>query len=214
MKQKEYLHKIKLTKYLIYKSTDKTDNRWNFLEENILYLINNAPKSNEDAYLLYAKFQYERNRYKESIDNYSYVLDNYPNKRKQCLYGLMKNYIMLNDYYSAFYCLDALKGKIDNDKEADFGLIKALLAYLNNYDVDLSVEPLVYLYSKLEDKFILTKYSLLLDYVIELDFDNSYIIAGELNNYVKQKGFDIDFKPLCILLKDCRIKKTETIELK
>lgn len=125
------------------------------------------------------------------------------------LYDFMNNFIMEKNYYEANNCLDELKKELINIKfenDYDFGIIEALLAYLNDCNANLFVSPLVYLYSKIEDEDILTKYSTLLDYVIDLDFSNAIILANELNAFVKEKGLEIDFTLLCFLLNAC-IKK-------
>lgn len=215
MEKREYRKYLTITKKMIYDDHDKTNSRWDFIEKNILYLIDNAPFTNEDAYLLYAKYNYERNFYSASIDSFLYVLDNYPQKRRQCLYGLIKSYIMAQNYYDAFSCLTSLKEKIVNI-ESDFGIVEALLAYLNDYDVDLEVDPSIYLYSKINDENVKTKYSLLLDSVIELDFNNAFVLAEELNIYSRQNKLEIDFMLLCELLNACIKKQKEntTLEFK
>lgn len=216
MEQKEYRKRLNILKNSIYKIDNKTSIFWDNIEKNILYLINNAPQSNEDAYILYAKYYYERQYYRKSTDCFWYILDNCPNRKEQCFYGLLKNYIMQKDYDNAFNCLSSLKEEMTRqgrEKEVDFGLIEALLGYLNEYDVDVEIDPTMYLYSKFEDEYVLKKYLELLDYVVDQDFSSAQTIAKELNVYRKDKKLEIDFFLLCVLINACVKKKKENISL-
>ena len=216
MEQKEYRQRLAITTNAIYSKSNKTEYNWKNIENYIIKLIDNAPESNEDAYLLYAKYFYERQNYNKSLEYFWYILDNCPNKKEQSLYGLTKNYIMQKDYYYAFNCLSSLKEEMARNErvnKADFGIVEALLAYLNEYDVDLETEPTMYLYSKIEDEFIVKKYSKLLDYVVDQDFGNAQTIAKELNIYTKDKKIAIDFLPLCRLINACVKKKKQNISL-
>lgn len=126
------------------------------------------------------------------------------------LYDFMNDFIKKKNYYEANNCLYELKKELINIKfenDYDFGLIEALLAYLNDCNANLFVSPLVYSYYKIEDEDILNKYSALLDYVIDLDFSNAIILANELNILVKEKGLEIDFTSLCFLLNACLKKQ-------
>ena len=216
MERKEYRKRLCITNIAIYKNNNKRVDYWDNIERNILDLINNAPVSNEDAYILYAKYYYERQYYEEAIRYFWYILDNCPNKKEQCLYGLMKSYIMQKDYYNALECLNSLIEEMVNNKRedvADFGLVEAVLAYLNEYDVDIETDPTTYLYSKFEDEFIIKKYSELLDFVIGEDFSNAQTKARELGAYRKDKSLEIDFLPLYSLINACVKKQKQNMAL-
>lgn len=216
MEQKYYRRRLRTVLNEIYKDSDRTEIGWKYVEKDILYLIDNAKESNEDAYVLYAKYFYERKFYKRSVEYFLYILSNCPNKKEQCLYGLMKNYILLENYNEAFNCLLALKEfMVTNNREnvADFGFIEALLGFLNEENVNLEVEPSRYMYSKIEDEQVLISYSEILDSVIELDFDNASNKCQELNNFVKQNKLEFDFLPLCMLLNACAKKQKQNMSL-